>query len=190
MIRILLWPLLMSVTLLSGCSLIQLSNQETLSKLDHWNIQGKISIRSPQDAVTGYLNWKQEGSGYDIFITGPLGQGSTSIKGKPGRTELQLPGWKQPQIAEAPEVLMQHYLGWNFPIQDIFHWIKGQPAPGADFTIKKNDYGMTESLQQHGWGVEYSRYQQQNDHWLPGRIKITGHDHRFILSINQWTVYD
>jgi len=189
-LRLLLSTLIL--TGLTGCaSLINTdSNEHALSQLERWDITGKISIRSPNEAATGYLSWNQNGSRYELFISGPLGQGSTSIKGNDQQTQLLLPGWQHPQTAENPETLMQQHLGWHFPIQDIFYWIKGQPAPGTEFTLKQDDYGMTESLTQHGWRIEYSRYQQHQTYWLPGRVSIKGHDHRFILSINKWTVYD
>ena len=180
-----------STLMLSACSsLLKTDGPDHLDSLKHWDIAGKISIKTPQDAATGFLSWNQDVHKYQIFITGPLGQGSTKINGSKSKTELLLPGWDSPAVAESPELLMSQYLGWNFPIQDIHYWIKGQLAPGSDFTIKTDDYGMTESLSQHGWKIDYSRFQQYGDYWLPGRVKISGYDHRFILAISKWTVYD
>lgn len=183
--------LLLAITLMSGCAgLMPKTDTDHLDRLTHWDINGKISIKTPADAATGILTWNQDRDQYQIFITGPLGQGSTRIKGSGERTELLLPGWDKAVVADTPEHLMEHYLGWNFPIQDIHYWIKGQPAPNANFTIKTDEYGMTESLAQHGWTIDYSRFQQFGGYWLPGRVKISGYDHRFILAISKWTVYD
>ncbi|MFC3681120.1 lipoprotein insertase outer membrane protein LolB [Bacterioplanoides pacificum] len=178
---------------LSGCALLtpqggqqQLQNQ--LSHIDSWQVRGKLSVRSPQDSVTGYLTWEQQQQDYQLFITGPFGQGSSRLSGSADFAELLLPGWQSPQRADNAEQLMLAHMGWNFPVSDIRHWVKGQPAPGQVSELQFDDNGLLQQLQQHGWQVRYSRYSRHQGYWLPGLIKVSGHNFRFVFAIKEWTI--
>lgn len=169
---------------------MNIGNNPEPEQLSHWDLRGKLSVRTPNETVTGFISWNQSNDRYDIFITGPFGQGSTTLSGDAHRITLNLPGWKSPRTSTNPAALMQQYLGWQFPIEDVRYWVKAQPHPDYPSDIATDNYGLTESITQHGWDIDYSRYQQQGNYWLPGRLKITGHNHRFILVINDWVVHD
>lgn len=182
--------------LLSGCSAFspkggQDALQSQLDTLQSWQVRGKLSVVTPDDSMTGYLTWEQEKRDYDLFISGPFGAGASRLSGNHKKAELTLPGWDKPRSASSPEVLMQHYMGWNFPVTDIRYWVKGQPSPRSntgEASVQFNDDGLLSRMQQHGWDIRYSRYQQHNGYWLPGLIKISGYDYRFVFSIKEWTV--
>lgn len=187
--------LLLAALLLGGCAALlpQGSQQEQLTRLNalqNWQVRGKLSVVSPGDSVTGYLTWQQQQDQYDLFIAGPFGSGSSRLQGNRHQAELSLPGWSQPQQASSPEQLMLAHLGWNFPVSDIRYWVKGQPSPNGSVTSRYNDQGLLLQLQQHGWDIRYSRYQQRGGYWLPGLIRISGYDFRFTFAIQEWTIND
>ncbi|MBU2037810.1 MULTISPECIES: lipoprotein insertase outer membrane protein LolB [Oceanospirillaceae] len=186
---------LLLLTLLSGCSSLlpkpeggKQNLQSSLNHLQQWQVRGKLSVTSPDDSVTGYLTWEQDKQSYDLFISGPFGSGASRLQGNARQAELTLPGWDKPQRARTPEQLMLAHMGWNFPVTDIRYWVKGQASPNAAATGKYDEHGLLTHLQQHGWDIRFSRYQQHGDYWLPGLIKISGHDFRFVFSIKEWTV--
>ena len=68
-----LWLLLTTSLFLNGCSsLLKPNDTEQLTSLNHWDVAGKISIKTPDNAATGFLSWNQNTPDYQIFITGPL----------------------------------------------------------------------------------------------------------------------
>jgi outer membrane lipoprotein LolB len=177
---------------LSGCSIFNLQQdsqqlQEQLNNIQQWQVRGKLSVVSPNDAVTGYLTWQQDKEAFDLFLSGPFGQGSSRLAGNSSQATLTLPN-KEPVNAPSAEYLMARYLGWQFPVLDLRYWVKGQASPNSEFTEIRDTLGLLESLQQHGWQVEFSRYQRQGDTWLPGRVKIIGHDFKFIFAIKEWSI--
>lgn len=177
---------------LSACSIFDLKQdsqqlQVQLDQVQQWQVRGKLSVVSPDDAVTGYLTWQQNREDFDLFLSGPFGQGSSRLVGNNGQATLTLPN-KEPVTAPSAEYLMAHYLGWQFPVQDLRYWVKGQASPNSSFTEMRNSLGLLERLKQHGWQVEFSRYQRQGDTWLPGRIKMIGHDFKFIFAIKEWAI--
>ena len=185
--------MLTAAMLLSACASLLPSGgqdglQSRLSGLERWQVRGKLSVVSPDDSVTGYLTWAQDQQQYDLFISGPFGSGASRLSGSRHHAELTLPGWDRPQQASSPELLMLQYMGWNFPVTDIRYWVKGQPSPGNEASAEYDEYGLLSRLQQHGWEIRYSRYQQQDGYWLPGLIKISGYNFRFTFSIKEWTL--
>ena len=187
--------LALTLTLLNGCSLFtpkggQDALQGELDDLSHWQARGKLSVRSPDDSVTGYLDWKQNQRDFDLYIAGPLGSGATRLSGTASSASLTLPGWGAPREAQSPEELMSLYMGWDFPVSDIRYWVKGQPSPNGTFNAEYDEHGLLSQLTQYDWTIRYSRFSQQSGRWLPGLIKIEGHDFRFTFSIREWTLYD
>lgn len=176
---------------LQGCSIfsLQQNSSELKSQLDQiqsWQVRGKLSVINQQQSATGYLTWIQEEDDYDLFLSGPFGQGASHLIGNSQYASLSIAG-KEPAIAKSAEQLMYQQLGWQFPVLDIRYWVKGQISPHSKARFKKNDMGLMESLKQHGWQVNFSRYQRQGDVWLPGRIKISGHQLKFTFVIKEWT---
>ncbi len=179
---------------LSGCSVFNLQQDDQeleyqLNQIQQWQVRGKLSVISPEDAVTGYLTWQQDNEDFDLFLSGPFGQGSSRLEGNSSHATLTLPS-KEPVHAPSAEYLVAAYLGWEFPVLDLRYWVKGQPSPNSNFTQVRNSLGLLENLKQHDWQVEFSRYQPQGDTWLPGRIKIIGHGFKFILAIKEWSIYE
>ncbi len=191
--KTLYYGLIVFITMgLSGCSIFSLQQddqqlQTQLNNIQQWQVRGKLSVISPEDAVTGYLTWQQENEEFDLFISGPFGQGSSRLIGNHDQATLSLPN-QEPVHAPSAEYLMVRYLGWHFPVLDIRYWVKGQASPTSFATEVRDDLGLLESLQQHGWQVEFSRYQRQGEAWLPGRIKMKGHNFKFIFAIKEWTI--
>lgn len=177
---------------LQGCSIFSLQQDSSalktqLDQIQSWQVRGKLSVIDKQQAVTGYLTWSQDADDYDLFLSGPFGQGSSHLTGNSHYASLSVAG-KEAIIAESAEQLMQQHIGWQFPVLDIRYWVKGQASPHSSAQIARNDMGLMESLQQHGWSVNFSRYQRQGDTWLPGRIKISGHQLKFTFVIKEWTI--
>lgn len=180
---------------LSACSLLpKLSDSQQLDSLQHWQVRGKLSVNNGQDAITGYLSWQQKQGHYDLFISGPLGQGATRLQGDANSASLTLAN-KPTVTASSARALMQKYMGWNFPVQDLQYWVKGQPSPSAKYQAKYDQVGLLSELLQHGWRIEFSRYSNQQGFWLPARIKLThkdptGRAFKFIFASKEWTIYD
>lgn len=179
---------------LPGCSIFNLHQdshrlQAQLNSIQQWQVRGKLSVISPNDAVTGYLTWQQDKEKFDLFLSGPFGQGSSRLVGDNDQAILTLPN-QEPVKAPSAEYLMSRYLGWQFPVMDLRYWVKGQASPNSTSTEVRDKLGLLESLQQHDWHVEFSRYQRQGDSWLPGRVKIIGHDFKFIFAIKEWAIND
>ncbi|WP_226645764.1 lipoprotein insertase outer membrane protein LolB [Microbulbifer variabilis] len=159
-------------------------------QLKQWSIKGKLGVRSPADNGSANLTWQQSGpQNFRIHLSGPLGAGTTVISGSAGGVSL-VRGNEAPVVARDAAQLTQQTLGWPLPAREMFYWVRGLPAPGPRGAEKHNGQGELQSLQQSGWSLHFSDYQQNGPYLLPTRIKaqtngVTG-PVQVTLVIKEW----
>lgn len=190
--------LLAAFLTLTGCSSLTTSeqappppvsswsdHQRQIALLTHWELSGKIGIRSPQDNQSANLFWRQQDQEYAIEMTGPLGQGGARITGQPGNIQVSIAGEGDFQ-AGSPEALLQDTLGWSVPVEQFQWWVRGLPAPDSPFQQQMNNNRLNE-LMQDGWHVRYLRYKQHDIYTLPSKIRLSRDALSITLIIKEWT---
>ncbi len=162
--------------------------QELLTSIDHWQLQGKLGLQVPDHSGSVYVNWQQQQRDYAIHLSGPLGQGTTWIRGNDRGVELENSDGKI--SARTPEQLMLDNLGWWLPVSELHYWIRALPSPTAsEAALQRNDDGTIAQLQQSGWTLQYSRYQPVEGWPLPGRVVAQRDDIRLTFIIKNWEFY-
>ncbi len=160
-----------------------------LSRLDQWELSGKLAVRQPTDSGTALINhWIQDGEAYDLALSSSfLGMGSTSLKGVPGFIELTLPNGDTYRSNE-PEELVEAATGWQLPIDHLVWWIRGLPAPGGDFRLLFDEQDQLAIIRQAGWEIRYDRWQDFLTGYpeLPARITALKGEKRVRMVIGQW----
>lgn len=165
-------------------------HQQQLQAIADWQLQGKLGIRTPDDNGSASLKWTQEKTDYQLNLSGPLGQKRMIITGTPGKVRLEQTG-EPAEEAKTPEALIKKQLGWTLPVTQLAYWVRGVPAPQTRITrIEQNSDGLIAQLEQGGWLINYSNYQNQAFNnatlSLPGRITAEYQDVRLILVIREW----
>lgn len=161
------------------------AHKQVIAPLDAWQINGKIGIRSSQDSGSAVLFWLQRQDYFDIRLSGPLGQGSTRLTGRPGAVSLDIANRGTFQ-AHSAQALMQQQLGWSLPVEHLLWWVRGLPAPHSKSQVQLNSDSLLESLEQNNWRIEYLSYRTEDSLQLPERIKLSGADLNITLVIKQW----
>ena len=54
----------------------------------HFSLQGKIGVRTPEQTGSAFFTWVQQQQEFDIELSGILGVGKTQITGRPGEVSL------------------------------------------------------------------------------------------------------
>lgn len=161
--------------------------QEQLNKVESWDAAGAISIQQAHKSpMIMRYEWQQMGpSNYQIELSGSLNMGAATITGQPGRVTLRK-GDQAPVSAPTAEQLMQKNLGWSLPINSLWYWARGLPAPGPNDGVKYDDYGHLIMLRQYGWLINYQEYQTVEGVDLPQVIELQGRGLLIRLVIKQW----
>lgn len=184
--------LLALLLLLGGCASNTTFHGPGLAPADlrHWQLEGKVGIKTAGDGGSAYINWQQRDDDLLIKLYGPLGQGTTYISGNRQRVSLEQPG-RDTRSARSAEALMQEALGWSIPLADFRYWVKAMPSPkGRRAQLRENALGQVVSLTQHGWQLQFERFQGLDDWQLPGKIIAVRDDVQITLIIRHWARAD
>lgn len=190
--------LLLALLLISGCAhrgsfspppdLV--AHQQQLQAISHWDLNGKLGIRTRDDNGSASLKWAQQIASYQINLSGPLGQKRMIITGTPNRVRLEQSG-SEPLEARSAEALIKKAAGWTLPVAQLTYWVRGLPAPKQRITrLQQNETGLIAQLEQGGWSITYNNYKNyplgHHTFSLPGKITAEHQDVRLVLVIRDW----
>lgn len=167
-----------------------LAHQQALQHITHWELNGKLGIRTSAESGSASLKWAQQVADYQINLSGPLGQKRMIITGAANKVRLEQTG-SEALEAKSAEALIKKAAGWTLPVAQLTYWVRGVPAPKQRIThLQQNEAGLIAQLQQGGWSITYSNYKNYNHQGqafsLPGKITAEHEDVRLILVIRAW----
>lgn len=192
------WTSLSILLLLAGCvgrarlsqNVEYRSWQEHIAMmaiLDHWQLSGKLGIKTASGAGSATLEWEEQAGNYHIHLGGPFGQGLASIEGTPDRVVMTVPG-EGVFAGSSLEALVYQQTGWIIPFRWLQYWIKGVPAPGKYMDLQINNMNQLQSLKQAGWTITFNRFGITSGYNLPGRLELQKDDIKVTLLVRHWQV--
>ena len=161
--------------------------EEKTATISSWVISGAMAAKNAEKAWTASLNWRQQGSNhYQIRLFGPLGSGTVIIE-KKGSMVTYRDGPKTASSKNADELLQKH-TGIRLPVNNLYYWVRGLPAPGAIQSADYDRYKHLTRLKQDGYTIQYTRYTSRNNIDLPSKISLQGNGVTIKLVIKSWKV--
>jgi outer membrane lipoprotein LolB len=150
-----------------------------------WLAQGRLAVKSGDEAWHGTFAWHQAPTLLRIELAGPLGQGSVRLHEDPDGARLEL-GTEQVIHGVDSGALLREQLGWAMPVQGLRYWISGQPDPDRPATVERDEAGRVTGLAQDGWQVTCNRYLEVEGGLLPHRVVLEREELRVRLVIDRW----
>ncbi|MEM7196296.1 MAG: lipoprotein insertase outer membrane protein LolB [Pseudomonadota bacterium] len=154
-------------------------NLARLSKVDKWNLKGKMAVKTGRKGGTATLNWAYNTENQDIELYGPFGGGRVIIAANDDGALLRDTRGREIR-GDTPDDVLYQRLGWQVPFNEMVYWGRGIPSDGAsDIEIDSN--GRLKKLKQGNWQVEYQDYRpvvaladdQPVDLILPRKLTIS-----------------
>ena len=154
-----------------------------------WTISGALAMKAPQRGFTANLNWQQHRNikNYKMSLYGPLGIGAVRITSSPSQVTL-MRGNGETFKASSAQALMAKNLGWNIPVNNLYYWVRGLPAPGAASNKSFDKYHHLTRLQQSGWSIHFLRYTAVGKYDLPNKIIFRNRQLSGTLVISGWKI--
>ncbi len=152
---------------------------------ESWTLQGRFSVDSGEERVSGLLHWQHRGTNDELLLTSPLGQAVARIALDADGAVLELP--KQPlRRAADADALTREALGYTLPVAGLAWWVQARPDPARDFDATRDGAGRLATLRQDGWTIEYRQYA---DHpaGYPRKLRISREDIEIRLVADSWT---
>lgn len=163
-------------------------HKQRISEISQWTLDGRVSIRSGDEAWNGSLHWQQEGEQYNLTISAPLGAGSLQLQGSPHYVVLRQSNRDRPYTSTDPDKLLQQQLGWHIPVGSLQYWVVGLPDPNRNpaTQMKIDEYGRLMQMQQAGWDIRILRYLQVHGLQLPGKLFVENKGQGIRMVISRW----
>ena len=148
-----------------------LQHRAALQALTHWEVRGRMAVRTETEGWTAHFDWKQRDEEYLIRLRGPFGQGAVELHGDGQGVWLRRAD-HAPVFALNPETLLEQETGWQLPVAGLSSWLRGLPVPEGQPTISWDEQGRLLQIDQDGWRISYSRYSLQGVLQLPAKLRM------------------
>ena len=147
-----------------------------------FELLGRIAARHADDAFTGAVQWRHAGSGDEMLITTPMGQGVARIVREGDAVQLTTADGKEYRAPDA-ESLTERTLGFRLPLEGLADWVQGRASPGVPAREQKASDGKLHSLDQRGWHIDYLAY---GDDERPSLMRLNYQGIELRLAITSW----
>ena len=170
--------LLAALLLSTGCAQLPVETGPA-----DFRVEGKVGVLEGERSHAARFVWRQSGEDYDIVLWGPLGQGSTRLRGDSDRIEITGRN-AGPALSGEPGMVMRRQLGWSLPLAVLPWWMSGRPAPdGGVEASEHDDKGRLTGFRQLGWQVKYDGFDAREDLAGPGRVTAERPGYRVRVTI-------
>ncbi|MCW8423326.1 lipoprotein insertase outer membrane protein LolB [Legionella anisa] len=158
-----------------------------IATVSSWEIRGSMAAKNKNKGWSAAMNWKQSGPGaYQIRLMGPLGAGTVLID-KKGNTITFQDGPKR-ITSHNPDQLLAEQTGIRLPVNNLYYWVRGLPAPGPVQAEKRDEYNHLVQLKQSGYTINFTKYTSVRGVDLPSMIRLEGNGVMVKVAIQNWTV--
>lgn len=179
--------------MLAGCAQLPgFSDKATAPRLQlapppaAYRLEGRVSVRAGEENFSGGIAWRRDAASEELLLSTPLGQGVAELRGDAqGVTLLDAKGLEH--RASDAETLVRERLGMALPLRGLTWWVVGHPRPDSPYQAEADEEGRLATLTQDDWRIDFSRYQPNGVHALPGKLVARrGEDLEVRLVVDAW----
>jgi len=153
---------------------------------ERWSLDGKLAVSDGEDGGSGRLEWRQQPGLSELDFRGTLGRGAWQLDIQPGYAVLNLANGESWQARDVSTLVREH-VGWDVPVDALGWWVRGLAAPGQVTRRDLDEAGRMTRLTQHGWDVEYERYQEFSGLALPTRVVARSGERQVKFVMRDWS---
>ena len=186
--------------ILTGCAsnssqlkpVIPLSAQQRqlqLEQLQEFTLAGALNVKSPEESVSGSLNWQQQGPYFQANMTNFVGISIFELETDALGATVKADG--ETHKAQSASALLDYLSGWSLPIEEMPLWLKGV-ASSESFNHQWDAQGRLTSFtlkdsQERDWQVSYNEF-FPDALALPKRIQLDSKadGSRIKLVVRKW----
>jgi outer membrane lipoprotein LolB len=151
-------PLL--ILLLAGCATTAaLKTSRSPADFSDWQLNGRIALTHGDEGWHASLLWQEQADGYQLKVSGPLGQGGFQIAG------------------DEHGVVLVDASGQSSYAQDV---------PNVEAIEVYDAVGQLSRLEQSGWVINYQKYKLVEGAAVPSKMQLARNDVAVRLVISEW----
>jgi outer membrane lipoprotein LolB len=157
--------------------------------IQDFQVHGRVALSDGRDGGSGRLRWQQGGALLQVhFDTGLAGRSFELRNGPDGAT---LDDNKGERLHDRDvDRLLREAWGIEVPVRALGYWMRGARQPDSDGLIKLDDNDLPLQLTQHGWQVDYLRWQDAGDRIpaLPTKLYAQRGEQSVRLLVQRWVI--
>lgn len=161
------------------------ARQKRIKTITHWDCKGAMAVKEGTKGFTAKMQLKQSAPDvYELSLYGPLGSGHVVLKGQGGAVTLI--DNKKKIWAKNGQTLLKQQTGHTIPVNNLYYWLRGLPAPSPHAALSHDRYGHIVRIIQSGWRVDFLRYTSYKGIDLPSKLVMTYQNIKIKIVINKW----
>lgn len=187
--------LLMFLGSLSGCAWLWQpesgapggAEREELRAISAWVMEGRIAVRTPDDAWSANLEWRHDAKDDRMALNGPFAQRAATIRYTNKFISFEAADGSRAESAD-PETLLLERLGFSVPLDALRYWVLALPAPGQEFVPRPSSDTPAASadFDQAGWSLRYGSFMREGRWTAPRKMVIEGRGVVLKLIVDRW----
>jgi outer membrane lipoprotein LolB len=180
--------LAVAIALISACASVPPTSPVVVPAADPreaFAIEGRLSARSPTEAVTVQFAWSHDPPRDDVTIATPLGQTVAILSGDgaTSKVEVRLPDGRRDEAGDWT-TLTGRALGFPLPVDGLSAWVRGAPRHGAPHSAEPDRFGRLAVLRQDGWEIVYAY--PDDAARRPNRLRLTYPEVEVRVVVDAW----
>jgi outer membrane lipoprotein LolB len=161
--------------------------QQSLYSLKAWRLEGRIGVRTSDDAWQANLFWDHDAAQDKLRVSGPLSQGMVSIVVQEDLIYIN-EGNGVTELSHAPEAKLRERLGFAVPLSSLRYWMLGVPDPDLAYTPMPGGEGAAHGFQQAGWAIRVDRLTDVGSRRLPQKVRAEGSGVKLKIITDRWEI--
>ena len=175
-----------SILLLTACAVTPpLKSTRSAAEFTDWQLHGRIALNRGDQGWHASLLWQEQADGYQLKLSGPLGQGGFQLAGDAHGVVL-VDAEGHSSFARDGDALLLQATGWHLPVVGMRYWVRGLPVPDIEAIPVYDESGHLSRLEQSGWVINYQKYQLVEGAAVPSKMQLARDDVSVRLVIKQW----
>ncbi|MCJ8322136.1 MAG: lipoprotein insertase outer membrane protein LolB [Colwellia sp.] len=164
---------------------------EILSKLNDWQLNGKIAFIQGKQREATSIRWqyKKSNNSQKLDLNAYLGINVLHLESKNNRHTIKVDG--QTYQSENLDQLITSLTGFTFPTQALTFWLKGlvyNPHDKIDYhQVTLLPLALTSEYNNEQWHIQYGNYQQVGNVQLATKFTIKQNNLLIRISVKKWT---
>ena len=159
--------------------------QSFLADINAWAVNGRIAMRTAEDAWSASLKWQQHNADYDLELYGPLGRKLMSVTGSDDYVILTTDEGETFSESSASSLIYRQ-TGWQVPVEHLRYWARAMTVPGILANSQYDDLGRLSQLKQSDWDITYQDYQVLGQLEMPRKILLLHREFSVKLIMRDW----
>jgi outer membrane lipoprotein LolB len=159
--------------------------QSFLKGINAWGVDGRIAMRTANDAWSASLKWRQHKADYDLELYGPLGRKLMSVTGSDDYVILTTDEGETFSESSASSLIYRQ-TGWQVPVEYLRYWARAMVVPGIPANSRFDDLGRLSHLNQSEWDITYQDYRILGQLEMPRKIRLSHREFSVKLIMRDW----